>query len=70
MNRVGTHPHWWKEIRAIMKFTMESALMKYTVKEDLNKPEVLYFSCLQAVTFRLPLAQQETSGRCDVPACF
>ena len=44
MDVLGAHPHWWKEIRAINKLTMERALKRYTMREDFNKPETLYFA--------------------------
>ena len=67
MDRVGHHPCWWKEIRAIKKYTLESAPKKYTMESDLSKPKALYFSQWQAVAFRLPLAQQEVSRWWDSP---
>ena len=70
MERVGSHPCWWKEIRALKKYTLDSALKRYTIESDLSKPEALYFSQWQAVTFRLPLAQQEVLGRLDSSPYF
>ena len=55
MDRVGYHPCWWKEIRTLKRYTLESALKKYTIERDLSEPEALYFSWWQAVAFRLPL---------------
>ena len=65
MDRVGAHAHWWKENRAFKMYTLGSALKRYTIKRDLSKPKALYFSCWQAVAFRLALAQQEASSLGD-----
>ena len=70
MDRVGNHPHWWKEIRDLKRYTLESALKRYTIDRNLSEPEALYFSWWQAVALRLPLAQQEASGQWDSPPCF
>ena len=70
MDRVGAHPCWWKEIRAIRKLDIESSLKRYIVMEDLNEPKALDFSHWQAAAFRLPLAQQEASSWWDAPPYF
>ena len=57
MDRVGAHPHWWKEISAFKKYTLEGTLKRYTVGEDLKEPKAFYFSQWQDAAFRLPLLQ-------------
>ena len=68
MDRIESHPHWWKEIRTL-KIHPRECLQKLH-HSDLSKPKALYFSWGQAVAFRLPLAQQEASGWWDSPPCF
>ena len=63
MDRARVHPHWWEEIRASRRITMGSG--RHTLRECLNEPEALHYAQRQAAFFRLPLAQQETSGWWD-----
>ena len=63
MDRLGRHPHWWKEIWAIQKYT----LGRYTMGDDLSKPKALYLSQWQDVAFRLPLTQHVALGWWDPP---
>ena len=61
LDRIGAQSYWWKETRALKRFT---------IKRDLSKLKAFYFLWWQVAAFRLPLAQQEVSGWWDSPACF
>ena len=65
MDRVGVHPHWWKEIRASKKFTMRSGPRGHIIWENISKPKALHYVWWPTVAFRLPLTQQEASGWWD-----
>ena len=69
LDRVGSHHHWWKEIRALKRYTLQSAIKRYTIERDGSESGALYFSQWQAAAFQLPLAQQEALGWW-APPCF
>ena len=60
------HPHWWKELKASGRVSMDS----HMVREGLSNSEGLQEACWQVAVCGLPLAQLEALGWWDAPSWF
>ena len=63
LNRIRSHPHWWKKIRCGGRISMGECILR----EFFANAEALHYAQWQAAAFRVPLAQHEASGWWDAP---